>query len=115
MATGSYAPKGFAPELRIPQGAEEADGVDSLHPRRPRPDRQRGRLDQGLCRRRHGGRAVRPSFSLEEFKLIVETAKSAGVPVAAHAIVEGGDAAGGAGRASRRSSTATAATPRSSG
>ena len=26
VATGSYAPKGFAPELRIPQGAEEADG-----------------------------------------------------------------------------------------
>src|SRR5262249_20960407 len=30
VATGSYAPKGFAPEWRIPQGAEEADGVDSL-------------------------------------------------------------------------------------
>ncbi len=30
VATGSYAPKGFAPEFRIPQGAEEADGVDSL-------------------------------------------------------------------------------------
>src|SRR5205807_2322174 len=30
VATGSYAPKGFAPEFEIPQGAEEADGVDSL-------------------------------------------------------------------------------------
>ena len=30
VATGSYAPKGFAPEWHIPQGAEEADGVDSL-------------------------------------------------------------------------------------
>jgi imidazolonepropionase-like amidohydrolase len=30
VATGSYAPKGFAPEIDIPQGAEEADGVDSL-------------------------------------------------------------------------------------
>ena len=30
VATGSYAPKGFAPEWRVPQGAEEADGVDSL-------------------------------------------------------------------------------------
>src|ERR1700753_798348 len=29
VATGSYAPKGFAPEWHIPQGAEEADG-DSL-------------------------------------------------------------------------------------
>ena len=32
VATGSYAPKGFAPEFDIPQGAEEADGVDSLDP-----------------------------------------------------------------------------------
>ena len=30
IATGSYAPKGFAPEFRVPQGAEEADGIDSL-------------------------------------------------------------------------------------
>src|SRR6266581_1152016 len=30
VATGSYGPKGFAPELHIPQGAEEADGVDRL-------------------------------------------------------------------------------------
>ena len=30
VATGSYAPKGFAPEIDVPQGAEEADGVDSL-------------------------------------------------------------------------------------
>src|SRR6266436_6689422 len=30
VASGSYGPKGFAPELNIPQGAEEADGVDSL-------------------------------------------------------------------------------------
>ena len=30
VATGSYAAKGFAPELAIPQGAEEADGVDAL-------------------------------------------------------------------------------------
>ena len=26
VATGSYAPRGFAPEWRIPQGADEADG-----------------------------------------------------------------------------------------
>src|SRR6516162_8366464 len=29
VATGSYAPKGYVPEWRVPQGAEEADG-DSL-------------------------------------------------------------------------------------
>src|SRR6476619_90364 len=30
VATGSYGPKGYAPEWNVPQGAEEADGVDSL-------------------------------------------------------------------------------------
>src|SRR5437867_12344476 len=30
VATGSYGPKGYAPDWRVPQGAEEADGVDSL-------------------------------------------------------------------------------------
>jgi len=30
VATGSYAPKSFTPEIRVPQGAEEADGVDAL-------------------------------------------------------------------------------------
>src|SRR5919109_2835955 len=30
VATGSYAPKGYATEWDVPQGAEEADGVDSL-------------------------------------------------------------------------------------
>ena len=29
VATGSYGPKGFALEWRVPQGAEEADGADS--------------------------------------------------------------------------------------
>ncbi|MBI3264848.1 MAG: amidohydrolase family protein, partial [Acidobacteria bacterium] len=30
VATGSYGPKGYVPEWRVPQGAEEADGVDAL-------------------------------------------------------------------------------------
>ncbi|MEO6224174.1 MAG: amidohydrolase family protein, partial [Vicinamibacterales bacterium] len=30
VATGSYAPKGFAPEWSVPQGAQEADGADEL-------------------------------------------------------------------------------------
>ena len=30
VATGSYGPKGYASEWTVPQGAEEADGVDSL-------------------------------------------------------------------------------------
>src|SRR5437762_7817856 len=30
VATGRYGPKGFAPEWSVPQGAEEADGIDGL-------------------------------------------------------------------------------------
>jgi imidazolonepropionase-like amidohydrolase len=90
VATGSYAPKGFAPEFRIPQGAEEADGVDSLI-RVVRDQIGKGAdwikiyADAAM-----GGAAVRPSFSLEELTRIVETAGSAGVPVTAHAMSKEG-------------------------
>jgi imidazolonepropionase-like amidohydrolase len=86
VATGSYAPKGFAPELDIPQGAEEADGVDSLI-RVVRDQIGKGAdwikvyADTAM-----GGAAVRPSFSLEELTRIVDTARSAGVLVSAHAM-----------------------------
>jgi len=30
VATGSYGPKGYAPEWTVPQGAEEVDGLDSM-------------------------------------------------------------------------------------
>jgi imidazolonepropionase-like amidohydrolase len=85
VATGSYAPKGFAPEFRIPQGAEEADGVDSLI-RVVRDQIGKGAdwikvyADTAM-----GGAAVQPSFSVEELARIVETARSVGVQVSAHA------------------------------
>ncbi len=85
VATGSYAPKGFAPEWHIPQGAEEADGVDALI-RVVRDQIGRGAnwikvySDTAM-----GGGPVRPSFTQEEMNRIVETARSVGVPVAAHA------------------------------
>ena len=90
VATGSYAPKGFAPEFRIPQGAEEADGVDSLI-RVVRDQIGKGAdwikvyADAAM-----GGAAVRPSFSLEELTRIVETARSAGIRVSAHATSQEG-------------------------
>jgi imidazolonepropionase-like amidohydrolase len=85
VATGSYAPRGFAPEFRIPQGAEEADGVDSLI-RVVRDQIGKGAdwikvyADAAM-----GGAAVRPSFSVEELTRIVETARSAGISISAHA------------------------------
>jgi imidazolonepropionase-like amidohydrolase len=90
VATGSYAPKGFAPEFHIPQGAEEADGIDSLV-RVVRDQIGKGAdwikvyADTAM-----GGAAVRPSFSLDELTRIVETARSAGVLVSAHATSKGG-------------------------
>jgi imidazolonepropionase-like amidohydrolase len=90
VATGSYAPKGFAPEFRIPQGAEEADGVDSLI-RTVRDQIGKGAdwikiyADAAM-----GGAAVRPSFSVEELARIVQTAGSSGVLVTAHAMSKEG-------------------------
>jgi imidazolonepropionase-like amidohydrolase len=86
VATGSYGPKGFAPEFYIPQGAEEADGIDHL------TKVVRDQIGKGAdwikvyADAAMGGAAVRPTFSLEEFRLIVRTAKSLGVPVAAHSM-----------------------------
>ena len=95
VATGSYAPKGFAPEWHIPQGAEEADGHDALI-RVVRDQIGRGAdwikvyADAAM-----GGGPIRPSFSLDELKLIVETARSNGILVAAPCLVARGNAPGG--------------------
>ncbi len=85
VATGSYAPKGFALEWHVPQGAEEADGIDSL------TRVVRDQIGHGADwiklygDYRWGAQpGAHPTFSIEEMKLAVETAKSAGVPVAVH-------------------------------
>ena len=86
VASGSYGPKGYAAEWRVPQGAEEADGTDSLI------RVVRDQIGHGAdwikvyadYRWGPDGQAV-PTFSLEELKLIVDTARSSGRPVAAHA------------------------------
>ncbi len=85
VATGSYAPKGFALEFRVPQGAEEADGIDSLT-RVVRDQIGHGADWIKLYGDYRWGPnpGAHPTFSLDEMKLAVETAKSAGVPVAVH-------------------------------
>lgn len=84
VATGAYGPKGFAPEFRVPQGAEEAD-IDSLA-RIVRDQIGHGadwvKLYGDYRWGPHPG--AHPTFSLEEMKLAVDTAKNAGVPVAVH-------------------------------
>src|SRR5947209_2732802 len=84
VATRSYAPRGFAPEWNIPQGAEEADG-ESL--RRV----VRDQIGRGAdCIKVYADTQKGPTFSLEELKLIVDTARLAGRPVAAHATTREG-------------------------
>lgn len=86
VATGSYGPKGFTPEFEVPQGAEEADGMDGL------TRVVRGQIGKGAdwikvyADYRWGPNGeTRPTFTLEELTHIVEVARSSGRPVVAHA------------------------------
>ena len=84
VATGSYQPK-FVVEWNVPQGAEEADGVDSLM-RVVRDQIGKGADWIKLYGDYRWGPlpGSHPTFTLDEMKRAVETADSAGVPVAVH-------------------------------
>ena len=86
VATGSYGPKGYASEWTVPQGAEEADGADSLT-RVVREQIGKGAdwIKVYADYRWGAGGAAHATFTLDELKLAVEVAGSAGIPVAAHA------------------------------
>ncbi len=91
VVTGSYGPKGFRQGVTVPLGAHEADGVDDLIKE---------------VRRQIGGGAdwvkvyadyrwgpageARPTFSIDELRLVVETARSSGRPTVAHAATDAG-------------------------
>jgi imidazolonepropionase-like amidohydrolase len=86
VATGSYGPKGFAPEVRVPQGAEEADGLEGV------ARVARDQIGHGVdfikiyADYRWGPNGEsRPTFTLDEITRIVEVARSSGRPVVAHA------------------------------
>lgn len=86
VATGTYGPKGFAPEFTVPQGAEEADGIEGV------TRVARNQIGHGIdfvkiyadYRWGPNGEA-RPTFTVEEIAAIVAVAKSSGRYVAAHA------------------------------
>jgi imidazolonepropionase-like amidohydrolase len=85
VATGAYAPKGFSPNFTIPQGAEEADGATLRRVVRDQIGKGADWI-KVYADFRWGptGRAT-PTFSVDELKLVVETAAAAGCRVAAHA------------------------------
>src|SRR5437588_1348738 len=85
VASGTYGPKGYASEWNVPQGAEEADGIDSLT-RVVREQIGKGADWVKLYAdyRWGAGGAAHATFTLDEMKLAVEIAHSAGIPVSAH-------------------------------
>ena len=91
VATGAYGPKGFEPGVDVPQGAEEASGVEEVV--------------RAVRRQVSGGADVikfyadyawrpgeprRTTFSLDELKAGVAAAHDAGRQTAAHASTEEG-------------------------
>jgi imidazolonepropionase-like amidohydrolase len=86
VATGSYGPRGFDSRWDVPQGAEEASGLDELT-RVVRSQIAKGAdwIKVYADYRWGASGEARPTFSLEELTRIVETARSSGRPVVAHA------------------------------
>ena len=85
VATGSYGPK-LSVDEDVPQGAQEADGVDGII-RAVREQIGKGAdLIKVYADYRWGADgSAQPTFSQEELTLIVQTARSSGRGVAAHA------------------------------
>jgi len=85
VATGSYGPK-LSADVDVPQGAQEADGTDNII-RAVREQMGKGAdIIKVYADYRWGpNEPSRPTFSQEELNLIVQTARSAGRPVVAHA------------------------------
>ena len=85
VATGSYGPKGFRPDMEVPLGAEEADGPDLARA-------ARGQIGHGIdwvkvyADYRWGPRGeALATYTEAEIRTVVETAAGAGRDVAAHA------------------------------
>jgi imidazolonepropionase-like amidohydrolase len=86
VATGSYGPKGFDPRWTVPQGAEEADGVDALiHTVRSQISKGADWIKIYGDYRWGPNGETRPTFSQDEVNLVVQTARASGRPVAVHA------------------------------
>jgi imidazolonepropionase-like amidohydrolase len=85
VARGAYGPKGYEPGVEVPQGAEEASGVDEV----VRAVRNQIAAGADVVKlygdyRWRPGEPSRPTFSLAELRAAVEAAHDAGRTVAVH-------------------------------
>jgi imidazolonepropionase-like amidohydrolase len=90
VATGSYAPRRTDYAYPVPQGAEEASGDSLIRVVRDQIGHGADWIKIYADTPWGPTGKAQPTFSIEEIKLIVETAKSAGCPVAAHAVSKEG-------------------------
>ncbi len=89
VASGCYGPSGFDPRWDVPKGAQVADGVDGVR-RAVREQIAAGAdwIKVYADYRRRPEAAATATFSQEELDALVAEARSARVPVAAHAFTE---------------------------
>lgn len=85
VATGSYGPKGYDDDMEIMMGAQEADGNDLIRVTREQIGKGADVVKVYADYRWGSNNEAMPTFSVDELKLIVETARSSGRPVIAHA------------------------------
>ena len=90
VATGSYGPKGYDTDMQIMSGAEAADGPNLMRVVRDQIGKGADFIKVYADYRWGPNNDDQPTFSLEELKIIVETARSSGRPVVAHATTREG-------------------------
>jgi imidazolonepropionase-like amidohydrolase len=84
VATGSYGPKGFAPEWRVPLGGEEADGDSVIRVVRDQIGHGADWVKVYADYRWGAHGEAAPTFSEQELRTMVETARSSGRPMTVH-------------------------------
>ena len=84
VATGSYGPR-FPGDAELPQGAEEADASNLVRVVRDQIGHGADWIKVYADYRWGPNGESRPTFTLDELKLIVEVARTSGRPVVAHA------------------------------
>ncbi|NNF33582.1 MAG: amidohydrolase family protein [Saprospiraceae bacterium] len=86
VTTGSYGPKGFREQVKVPLGAHAADGHDDLIKEVRRQIGGGADFIKVYADYRWGPEEdAQPTFTIDELKLIVEITESSGRKVVAHA------------------------------